>query len=56
MKLCGLKIDVLLPDRACLQMAAHTLNGAFEYLLNLFISIGAQVLVLVLKELQVAVP
>ena len=37
-------------------MATNALNGAFKDLLDLFISVGSQVLVVLLQEVEVAIP
>ena len=50
MQLRGLKVDVLLPDLACLHVTSNTLNSALKDLFDLLIGISAQILVLVLQE------
>lgn len=55
-QLLCLEVDILLPDCPCFHVTTNALNGAFKYLLNLFVGIGPQVMVLFLEEREVIVP
>lgn len=47
-ELLSLEVNILLPDRASFHVTTNALNGAFKYLLNLLVGIGAQECVLLL--------